>query len=108
LVGDDRSRVSAIAMCFSLRAVACTRGPKGSLILAEGRWSDHPGISTQVVDTVGAGDAFTATMIVGLLGGLSLDEVSQHANEVAAYVASCAGATPKLPARLTGWLRLSS
>jgi hypothetical protein len=51
-----------------------------------------------VVDTVGAGDAFTAGLAVGLLQGMALDELNLAANEVARHVCSCAGATPPLPA----------
>jgi len=49
------------------------------------------------VDTVGAGDAFTATLLVGILAGRSLDEVNERANAVAAYVCSQPGATPPIP-----------
>ena len=52
------------------------------------------------MDTVGAGDAFTAAMTLGLLAGRDLDRLNAHANQVAAYVCSHAGATPPLPAQL--------
>ena len=97
LKGDTRSQLSQLAERYSLRLAACTRGGQGSLLLSEGRWSECAGVPAQVVDTVGAGDAFTAAMIMGLLAGWSLDDVNLRANEVAAYVASCAGATPPLP-----------
>jgi fructokinase len=97
LSGDERSRIAQLAERHRLRVVACTRGEHGSLLLAGGRWSDHPGVPAKVVDTVGAGDSFTAAMILGLLANWGLDEVNRRANEVAAYVASCAGATPELP-----------
>ena len=35
----------------------------------EDEWFDHPGVPTEVVDTVGAGDAFTAAVTLGLLAG---------------------------------------
>jgi fructokinase len=54
-----------------------------------------------VADTIGAGDAFTAAMTVGLLKGWSLDDVNALANVVAAFVASQAGGTPALPADVT-------
>jgi fructokinase len=53
-----------------------------------------------VVDTIGAGDSFTAAMTLGLLARWELDKINHHANEIAAYVASCAGATPALPPQL--------
>ena len=100
LSGDERSQIAQLAGRHNLRGVAYTRGQRGSLLFFEGRWSDHPGVPTKVVDTVGAGDAFTAAMALGLLVGGDLDKVNQQANEVAAYVCSCAGATPALPETL--------
>ena len=49
------------------------------------------------MDTVGAGDAFTAVLVMGLLQRMDLDEINAVANEVARYVCSQAGATPQLP-----------
>lgn len=100
LTGDERAQISELAVRHSLRVVAYTRGERGSLLFVDGRWSDHPGVRTKVADTVGAGDAFTAAMTLGLLAGWDADEINQRANEVAAHVASCPGATPDLPAPL--------
>jgi fructokinase len=100
LEGDERSQMTRLAERFDLDCVAYTRGADGSLIYAKGRWSEHPGVRANVVDTVGAGDAFTAAMTLGLLNGWDLHEVSRHANELAAWVASNAGATPPLPEEL--------
>jgi fructokinase len=84
--------------CIGLRAVAVTRGGKGSLLLAEGGWSDHPGVPANVIDTVGAGDAFTAAWTLGMLAEESLDAINARANEVAAFVCGCPGVTPAYPA----------
>ena len=46
-------------------------------------------------------------MTLGLLAGWDLDDVNQRANEVAAYVASCPGATPELPGHLRAPFRAS-
>ena len=100
LSGDAPGKIAALAARFDLRLVAYTRGERGSLLFAEGRWSDHPGLKTSVVDTVGAGDSFTAAMTLGLLAGWDLDKINDQANRVAAYVCSRAGATPALPAEL--------
>jgi sugar/nucleoside kinase (ribokinase family) len=48
--------------------VAVTRGAGGAALLSEsGDSSELPGQPTVVVDTVGAGDSFTATLVVRLL-----------------------------------------
>ncbi|MBI3414205.1 MAG: carbohydrate kinase [Verrucomicrobia bacterium] len=97
LTDGERAQITQLIERFELRCVAYTRGGRGSLLFADGRWSDHPGVRVNVVDTVGAGDSFTAAMTLGFLAGWTLDEINQRANEVAAYVASCAGGTPALP-----------
>ncbi len=85
---------------FALQAAALTRGSGGSLLIRGEEISDHPGVPTEVIDTVGAGDSFTATLTRGLLRGCELDAVNQNAAEVAAFVCGQAGATPDLPAEL--------
>jgi len=57
----------------------------------------RPGVAVTVVDTVGAGDAFSATLVVGLLRGEELDAVHARAARVAAYVCTQPGATPVVP-----------
>jgi fructokinase len=52
------------------------------------------------VDTVGAGDSFTAVLTLGLLSGWDLDRINEIANTVAAFVCSQPGATPPLPPHL--------
>ena len=59
-----------------------------------------PAVPAKVVDTVGAGDAFTATLVTDFLRGLPLDEINRHANAVASFVCSQPGAVMKLPEHL--------
>jgi fructokinase len=101
LGGSVDEQLDALAMRFGLRLVALTRGDRGSRLRGPGGSSDHPGVEVAVRDTVGAGDAFTAALAMGLLLGWPLDETNARANEVAAFVCSCAGAAPALPPRLT-------
>jgi fructokinase len=99
LSGDTRRQLAVLAERFALRVVALTRGARGSLLLADGAWSEHPGVAVEVRDTIGAGDAFTAALVLGLLAGGPLDAVHQRAGEVAACVCSHTGPTPSLPER---------
>jgi fructokinase len=101
LTGSTEHRVECLARTFHLRVVALTRGANGSLLYQEKknetRWSDCPSRTVKVVDTVGAGDSFTAALVLGLLRKMDLDEINTLANHVARYVCSQAGATPALP-----------
>ncbi len=98
--GPVEASVEALADRFGLRLVAVTRGSAGSLLFAEGRWSDNPGEAVEVVDAVGAGDAFTAAMTLGVLAGRPLDEINRRADAVAAFVCTRPGGTPALPESL--------
>ena len=103
LTGSPVHQIGQLAQTFSLRLVALTRGPNGSLLYQkdndnnEVRWSDCPSHPVKVVDTVGAGDSFTAAMVLGLLRKMDLNEINTIANEVARYVCSQPGATPTMP-----------
>lgn len=96
VAADESLALRQIADRFHLRAVALTKGAMGSILLA-GDTLVSRGISRQrVVDTVGAGDAFTAALAMGMLRGSSLTEIQRVATEVAGYVCSFPGATPAL------------
>jgi fructokinase len=95
-----REMLIELANRFGLRLAALTRGPRGSLLIAGGEEDDCPAPPTKVVDTVGAGDAFTATLVSGVLRDLPLHVINRHANAVASFVCSQKGATPVLPGEL--------
>jgi fructokinase len=79
---------------YGLRAVCVTRGPGGASLLLDGAYAEAPAPPVQVVDTVGAGDAFAAMLGWGLLEGWPLSRILGAANRIGALVASRAGAIP--------------
>ncbi len=86
---------------FSLDLVALTRGADGALLVTKsGERSELPGQPTAVADTVGAGDAYTAALVVGRLGNLPLNKLNAWATKVASFVCSQPGGTPKFPPHL--------
>ena len=97
---DPVAAARHLAKRHGLRLVALTRGAQGSTLVAVGRTSDLPAWPTAVVDTVGAGDAFTAAVIVGLLRNRPLEAIHHHASRLAAFVCGHRGATPPIPASL--------
>ena len=79
---------------FGLDLVVMTRGAEGAVLISEEGVAEQPGVPAKVVDTVGAGDSFTASMTLGLLGGKEYPEILGDACKVAAGVCSHAGAVP--------------
>lgn len=79
---------------YRLELAALTRGERGCLLVAGAETIDVPGVPVAVVDTVGAGDAFTAGLVVETLAGRPLREAATFANRLAARVAAAAGGTP--------------
>jgi fructokinase len=53
-----------------------------------------------IADTIGAGDAFTATLVLGMLNQFSFEDIHRIAADVASFVCSKPGATPVLPPHL--------
>ena len=93
---DAAEFARALQSHWDVRIVCVTRGAKGCLVAGEDGLHDIEGVSTKVVDTVGAGDAFTAGLIATQLEGWSVADSARFANRVGALVASRAGAMPPL------------
>jgi fructokinase len=81
-----------LARRLGLRAVCVTQGALGASMWREGEFSVAPGEPVEVVDTVGAGDAFAAALVAGLDAGWPSDRVLREANRQGARVAAQAGA----------------
>lgn len=79
---------------YKWAGVCVTRGSLGCTVLMDGKYFEAPGYPIQVVDTVGAGDAFAAAFLHGLGSGWSPPEIADFANRVGALVASRRGAIP--------------
>ncbi len=99
--GSDDEILRALVSRFSLQLAALTRGAGGSLLVDHaGDLSELRGVPTTVVDTVGAGDSFTAALTLGLTFGVPLSIMHGWASRVAAYVCGQSGATPEMPEEL--------
>jgi fructokinase len=81
---------------YDVELAALTRGDRGCLIQTEDEEIAVPGLPVTVADTVGAGDAFSAGLLVYVLEGKPLADAAVFANRLAARVASAAGGTPAI------------
>ncbi|NQV27849.1 MAG: carbohydrate kinase [Rhodopirellula sp.] len=96
--GSPETMIRQIRDQQQLDLVIMTRGAEGALLATPNGLVEQPGIATTVVDTVGAGDSFTAAFLVGMLHGEPHDRNLQNACAVAAAVCSHAGAVPVIHA----------
>lgn len=91
---DDRLR--QLRESQHLEMVVMTCGANGAVLVTSNEVVHQPGIAVAVavVDTVGAGDSFTASFLLGLLRGVPHEINLRNACEIAAAVCTHAGAVP--------------
>jgi fructokinase len=80
---------------FGWRAACVTLGARGCAMLVGDDYVEAPGVPIAVADTVGAGDAFAAAFLHGLVKGWSTPKVAEFSNRTGAMVASVRGAIPR-------------
>lgn len=79
---------------YGMEIICITLGSKGCAVFAAGELHTFDGYWVEVVDTVGAGDAFSAAFLHGLDLCWPVERIASFANALGALVASRAGATP--------------
>ena len=85
---------------YQLDMLILTCGDKGSYIFTKDEMSYLSTNDIKVVDTVGAGDSFTASFIASMLKGKTIHEAHRIAVNVSAFVCTQKGATPIIPNNL--------
>jgi fructokinase len=97
LAGGGEAELAAdLGRRYGAELVALTRGAAGCLVWSGAEVVEVPGERVAVVDTVGAGDAFTAGLLCAVLEGRPVAEAAPFANRLAARVAASAGGTPRI------------
>lgn len=94
LGADDAAACRALISAYGLKLVILTKGAAGSEVITPDEVIPQSVGHVDVVDTVGAGDAFTAAFTVAYLRGDSLSDAQRLATETASYVCSRKGAMP--------------
>ena len=91
---DDRPHpdIDKIRDHYKIGTVLVTCGARGSLIASDQGWSWLASVPVNVVDTIGAGDAFTAGFVAGILAGESHADSQRRATAAAAHACTHAGA----------------
>lgn len=78
----------------NVEELVCTLGPKGALVISNGKKVHYQATEAEVVDKTGAGDYFAAGYLYGIQKQLTKDESADIANRSAAYVISEVGVRP--------------
>ena len=89
----------------SLDMVVLTRGKDGAVLVTPDDTFTQNGISVNVIDTVGAGDSFTAAFLIGELRGESRKQNLRRSCEIAAATCAHSGAVPKTKRNLEKHIR---
>lgn len=84
--GSDIEMAKQIRQRLQLAYLAVTRGPQGAWLLSEEGLSEVTAPQIAATNTVGAGDAFTAALLQGILQGKSLTQINEYAVAVASAV----------------------
>lgn len=101
LTGSEASLLDQLAVGYGLRVVALTRGDQGSALWVNGEFISRPVEPiAALTDTVGAGDSYTAALVMGLLAGHEPEQIIDQAHRVASFVCTQFGGTPALPEEL--------
>jgi fructokinase len=79
---------------FGWQAACVTLGARGCAMLVGDDYIEAAGVPVAVADTVGAGDAFAAAFVHGLVAGWPVRRVAEFANRAGAAVAGAKGAIP--------------
>jgi fructokinase len=100
LGNTENQKIEQLITNFNLKLIALTKGESGSSLYTPAEKSHFRAPKVKVVDTVGAGDSFTAALIVGLLNELEINQIHRLASEISAFVCTKKGATPVIPKAL--------
>ncbi|MBF8174665.1 5-dehydro-2-deoxygluconokinase [Streptomyces olivaceus] len=96
-VREPRACAEAL-LAAGVELAVVKQGPKGVLALhRDGRSAEVPPVPVDVVNGLGAGDAFGGALSHGLLAGWELEQIMRYANAAGALVASrlaCSSAMP--------------
>ncbi len=88
--------IQFISKKTNTKNICVTKGSHGAVLFYEGNYYYNSGYLIKVIDTVGAGDSFLASLMSQLLNGNSPQKSIDFACAVGALVAQCEGANPEI------------
>jgi fructokinase len=86
--------VSGIMKKFDIELAAVTMGDKGAWLFNEEGFDFYKSVVKNIVDTTGAGDAFSAIVCLGYLNHFELNKINKLASDFASEIIKLPGAIP--------------
>ncbi|GAA2089579.1 5-dehydro-2-deoxygluconokinase [Actinomadura alba] len=97
-VGEREPHAAARALLdLGVELAIVKQGPKGVLAATRSRSVEVPPVEVEVVNGLGAGDAFGGALCHGLLAGWDIERTVRFANTAGAIVASRLACAPAMP-----------
>ena len=91
---DIDARVRYLLSNLHVKLIVVTKGDAGAIAATHNEWcSIQPDNTSNVIDTVGAGDAFSSVLLLGLHNAWPLQETLNRAQQFASGVVGQRGAT---------------
>jgi fructokinase len=104
--GDEEYLCRKLIDNYELKLLAYTCGANGSYLFSKDDKSYIKTPVVKVINTIGAGDSFTAALMVSLLNGYKLSESHTLAVDISAFVCENNGAMPEYSKEL--WNRINN
>jgi fructokinase len=85
----------AIMKKFDIELTAVTLGDKGAWLFRETEFDFYKAVVNDIVDTTGAGDAYSAVLCLGYLKKMELNKLNKLASDFATEIVKIQGAIPR-------------
>ena len=94
---STRDALYQLILMLNLNLIILTLGAEGSIVMSETDYSAKRIQKIDLVDTVGAGDAFSAAFLTALNHGANFSAAHQFANQFSSYICTQKGAFVSIP-----------
>jgi len=105
ITGDEPTRLLRVSRDYNIPTICLTKAHEGSMLLHQGLLHRKHLAPCSVIDTVGAGDGFSACITLGLLCRWPPQAILDFASDFAAAICQIQGAVPANPSFYDPFLR---
>ena len=94
LANENKKAIDQLKKNFNIDLICVTSGEKGAVIFDGNKFDEHKVTTQNIVDTVGAGDAFASILCIGYLNKMDIKLLNMLANDFASNICMVEGALP--------------